>query len=242
MSKHRNENISEEVGFCKPCLKEIDGKNVELSKDMMRLMNVPFVSSVWENAIEQGGDNPFPKYLQLVATKRNYKDFADSDNDRDIEGTGVDLENQDKLVVRWGIQEDPNTYIELEASYKNLTSIKPPSTVLDEKRYAQIVMIERKLNNALFTGGDTKDVTAFKKLYEDNLRAMGLDVDASSKDEELVLGKRIAEWEKEAPIPIDSNLDDVDGIKEYVNKWFVIPMKRVFGRATEEEIQSLYDI
>lgn len=242
LARHRNESMSGDVGFCKACLKEqIDGTDLEKAKDMMRLMNIPFVSSVWENAVDAGGKNIFSKYLQLIATKKNYKDFADSDSGRDAKVTGLDEAGANERIVRWGLLENEAEYIALEASYNNLVAIKPPSTVLDEKRYAQNVMIEVQLNKALKSGSDHKEVTALKKLYEDNLKALGLDIDAASKDEEQKLGVRIRNWETHSPIPTDESLSDVDNVEKYITKWFVNQMKRVFGRATEEEINELYE-
>lgn len=241
VARHRNENMSGGVGFCKSCLKErVDGTNVDIAKDMMRLMNIPFVSAVWENALDAGGKSIFSKYLQLIATKKNYKDFADSEIHRDVKETSLEIGDNNDLIAKWGVQEDPNDYIELEAAFNDLVAIKPPSTTLDKKRYAQIVKLETQLNKAL-EKGDYKEVNAFKKLYEDNLKSLGLDIDAASKNDELTLGVRVRNWETHSPIPTDEKLSDVDNVEKYITKWFVNQMKRVFGRATEEEIQELYE-
>ena len=240
VAKHRNDNVASGVGFCKTCLKnEVDGTNVYKAKDMMRLMNIPFVTDVWENAIATGGSNVFSKYLQLIATQRDYKSFFDSVEGRDTGNTGVSL-SKTELIAKWGVQKDENKYIEYEAAYDNLVSIKPPATTLDQKRYAQNVMIEHQLNFALGNGADHKEITALKKLYESNIRELGLDIDAQAKDDEVSLGEKIRNWELNAPIPMEEKYEDVDKYG-YMSKWFATTMKRVFGKASEEEIRSLYE-
>lgn len=239
--KHRNDLLNEKSGFCKNCIKEhVDIENVGSVKEMLRLLNIPFVDSVWGNAVEKEQDNAFGKYLQLIATKKKFKNFMDSDFSNGEDSVG-ELEITEEMIARWGAGMAKDDYYVLEVSYKSLCKIKEPATTLEETRYVQNVMLKSTLDEAL-RSGDHKAITPLKKAYGTDLKELGLDVDALSKEDTRTLGTRIQEWERNAPIPeMSAEFEDVDGIKEYVNKYFVIPMKRVFGRATEEEVSTLYD-
>lgn len=239
--KHRNDMLSENVGFCKTCVKNtVATDDTESVKDMLRILNIPYVNDVWENAIEKESDNMFGRYLQLIATKKKFKNFADSDREK-TESVLGDFEITDDMIARWGAGKAKDDYYVMEMAYNALRRIKEPATTLEETRYVQNVMLKTTLDEAL-RSGDHKAITPLKKTYGADLKELGLDVDAMSKEDTRTLGTRIQEWERNAPIPeISSEFEDVDGIKAYVNKYFVIPMKRVFGQATEDEVSSLYD-
>lgn len=244
MAKHRNENINENYGFCKDCTtKYTEDNDIDKSIDMLRMMNIPFVGYVWENAIEKGDDAVFSKYLQLIATQKKYQDFNDSDFDSEevVDGSqSTPIEITDKIIAKWGIDYTQEQYVELELMYNSLLKIKEPATMFEERRYTQNVKLGRAVDRAL-EDGDVKSVPQLRKAYADDLKDLGLDVKQSSEENERTLGMRIADWEKHSPIPDKSEFDDADGIKDYIHKWFLIPMKRVFGRASEEEINQLYE-
>ena len=246
-SKHRNINISEHFGFCKDCLKlKVNDEDVNGVIDMLRLMNIPFISSVWENAVEKGGSSIFSKYLQLIATQKKYKDFGDSvyDYDDEIQDSSDPSKTAfvvtDEIIARWGSLDNTNNYIELELSLESLKKIKEPQTYLEQQRYVQNVQLGKALNDALKAGA--KEIPALRKSYADDLKELGLDILSASKDDNRSLGMRIAEWERHDPIPeAGDEFEDVDGINSYIRKWFLIPMKRVFGQATEQEVAELYE-
>lgn len=246
LAKHRNEQLSDECGFCKDCINTYAEQGLENITNIFRLMNVPFVNETWDKALEIGGNNIFTKYLQLIATSRRHKDFLDSDI-FDLDASGVEQEELDTdfevttdVIERWGSRDSDREYMELELAYRSLVKIKEPTTLLEQKRYVQNVKLGKALDIALETG-DVKVVPNLRTAYTKDLEELGLNIDMSGQEEGRSLGMRIKEWEMEAPIPTDSVLDDVDGVKEYVSKWFTTQMKRVFGLASEEEITSLYE-
>lgn len=242
MNKHRNESFNEDYGFCKDCMNMYTKDNdIDSVIDSLRMMNIPFVNYIWENAVDTGGNSVFSKYLQLIATQKRYSDFNDSEYDLTADdGNHSFVEVTDEIIAKWGMRDDENEYIELEYLYNSLIKIKEPATLFEEKRYVQNVKLGKAVDTALETG-DVKSVPQLRKAYADDLKDLGLDVKQSSEDDTRTLGVRIAEWERHDPIPESNEFDDVDNIKEYVSKWFLIPMKRVFGRASEEEINKLYE-
>ena len=245
MSKHRNKSISKDFGFCKDCLKSrVNDENLDNVIDMLRLMNVPFVNDVWENAVEKGGSNIFSKYLQLIATKKKYNNFGDSDygNSEDLGSVenNLDFKITDEIIARWGKLSEEKEYMELEYSLNSLNKIKEPQTYLEQQRYVQNVKLGKALNSALEVGA--KEISGLRKSYAEDLKELGLDTISASKEDNRSLGMRIAEWEQHDPIPeVGKDFEDVDGISSYVRKWFTIPMKRVFGQANESEIAELYE-
>lgn len=248
ISRHRNDVFGEAYGFCKTCLKEVvDIGNQDSVVDMLRLMNIPYITSVWENALEKGGANAFSKYLQLIATQKKFKSFMDSDfGDEDVpddEDVTEDIEEfsvTSEIISRWGASKSNDEYIELEYALGSLRKIKEPATVLEMKRYVQNVKLGKALDNAM-DAGDVKSIPQLRTAYTKDLEELGLNVDMSGQEEGRSLGMRIKEWEMNAPIPDSSEFDDIDKISNYVNKWFKIPMKRVFGMASDDEINQLYE-
>lgn len=243
-SKHRNDVMDGGFGFCKNCLKEkVEDKDLNSVFDALRMMNVPFISSVWESAVEQGETNIFSKYLQLIATQKKYQDFGDSifeDEDELPTNEDTPFIVTDDVIVRWGDKDSDREFIELEKAYETLIKIKEPTTYLEQQRYVQNVKLGKALNDALESG--SKDISALRKSYADDLKELGLDTVSAQKEDNRSLGMRIAEWESNEPLPeLGKEYEDVDGIMTYIRKWFTIPMKRVFGQATEEEISELYE-
>lgn len=242
MASHRNDGISEYFGFCKSCMNSYTEDNdIDKAVDALRMMNVPFIGYIWENAVEIGDDAVFSKYLQLIATQRRFKDFNDSDFDSaPDDGNHQVIEITDELIAKWGVRDTKDEYVELEYLYGSLVKIKEPATLFEEKRYVQNVKLGKAVDEAL-ESGELRAVQGLRKAYADDLKDLGLDVKQASEDDERTLGVRIAEWERHDPIPESNEFSDIDMIQEYIDKWFLIPMKRVFGRASEEEISRLYE-
>lgn len=244
LSKHRNAMMNSKFGFCKECQKTVvDENDIDSVFELLRMMNIPFVSHVWETAVENDGQT-FGNYLKLIATKKQYENFADSvyENDEHFnEKEEINFEVTNEIIARWGAREN-SEYLELEKAYENLVRIKEPTSFLDQRRYIQNVQISKALSDSLRDGSKASDISALRKAYTDDLKDLGLDVVSAQKDEKRSLGQRIAEWEREEPIPsLGKEFEDVDNITGYIRKWFLTPMKRVFGRATEEEISELYE-
>lgn len=246
ISKHRNELLGDTYGFCKDCLKtSVDTDDVDNVVDVLRLMNIPFVEVVWENATEKGAGNIFSKYLQLIATQRKYKTFMDSDFGDEQASEDGEVPDEEfavtgEIIARWGAGKDIAEYMELEYALGSSRKIKEPMTTLEMKRYVQNVKLGKALDNAMDMG-DVKAIPQLRTAYTKDLEELGLNVDMSGQEEGRSLGIRIKEWEMTAPIPESSEFDDVDKISNYIDKWFKIPMKRVFGMASDDEINRLYE-
>lgn len=110
------------------------------------------------------------------------------------------------------------------------------------KQYTQVYTDCRTvclLDEAL-DSGDYKAVKDVRRAYEDELKSLNLDT--KSETEEMTIGQRIEQYEEHDPIPKpDKELLDVDGVQKYITSNFLYPVKRMFGLATEEEEQQIYE-
>lgn len=252
--KHRNDKLSPDFGFCKSCLrKNVDDDDLDSVIDMLRLMNIPFIQDVWENAIGKGGGSIFTKYLQLIATNKKFETFNESISEMGIleeiepatrmsgfSASEEEFEVTNDILAKWGTGKSVAEYIEYENLLDSLKRIKEPSSAIEEKRYVTNVKLGKALDDAL-SEGEHKSITGLRKAYVEDLEKLGLDTVNLGEEKGRTLGVRIRDWEESKPIPEPNEFSDVDNITNYVNKWFTIPMKRVFGRASEAEISNLYE-
>ncbi|KRL07916.1 hypothetical protein FC92_GL000983 [Liquorilactobacillus hordei DSM 19519] len=204
-------------------------------------MNVAYIEKSYREIIEDAEGN-FTDYLQKIAPYKKYVFFSDSVfTDNESQSARSSFVVTDEIMNKWGGDHTEDEYFNLEASLQNLINIKVPNTTFELMRYRQNVKLEAALNESL-AEGDSNSITKLRKAYSDDLKDLGLDTLLNSKDDGTqTLGERTKDWESHAPIPEPKGSEDVENIKEYIEKWFVVPMKRVFGVATEEEVDSLYD-
>lgn len=242
--KHRNDSLSEDFGFCKACVNEYDVNETESINDLFRMMNIPFINEVWENLLEDGDNGLLGRYLRSIATRKEFKTFADSvygNTKESNSGSRGVVEVSSEMIARWGDGKSLDEYDALEKAYDSLVKIKPPSTHQEEKRYALNVKLSQALDQVI-DNGEVKQIKPLREAYTKDLKELGLDLE-NSDDEMKVLGQRIQFWETNEPVPVmGDEFEDVDKIRYYFDKYFTIPMKRVFGQATDEEIATLHEI
>lgn len=236
---HRNENISKDFGFCKDCVKEMYDSGTPII-DVLRLLNIPYIENMWEETLEKEDVTPVSKYLQLIAPKKAFRFFIDSEytegnNHKDVEKLKV----TDDMIERWGKLDNDYEYIEREQDYNNLVRIKEPLTLLEQKRYVENVRLYQRLRSEI-EGGKPTDIKALKTTYAQDLKELGLDIE-NEKSKEKSVGQRIEEYERNAPIPdIGKEFDDVDRIGFYINKFLFLPMKKMFNQASDKDLEDLY--
>lgn len=241
VNSHRNESLAEEFCFCKDCVNTLS-KSDEGMVQVMRMMNIPFVNAIWESCKKDSPVNPLGTYLKTIPMKKMYKDFVDSEFDKEVKTSNIVI--TDEVISRWGngSEWDEEKYLDYEMALDDLKRIKMPMTALEEKRYIENVRLGKRLQQEI-EGGKAGDIKALKLTYSQDLKELGLDLESASKEDSRTLGTRIRDWERNEPLPtISIEFEDVDRVKKYIDKYFVIPMKRVFNLASDDEIQSLYDI
>lgn len=246
---HRNDKLNENFGICKKCTNNVNVNDIDEVLDMLRLLNIPYDKELFDEIVSQEKkDKVIPNYLRAISVKKEYTNFKDSmfidtvnsDEYEEVEeklNNVEDFKVTSKVIGRWGAGKSKEEYMSLEYAYKMLADTKPPSTVLEETRYVQNVKLKFNYDQAL-DDGVAKDIKIAKEAYTKDLKELGLDT--ISNDGEKLIGVRIKEWELHSPVPEpDDELKDVDGVMDYITKFFLIPMKRVFNFATQEEIEKL---
>lgn len=235
---HRNDRLAEGFSFCSDC---VTG-DTEPDKviDTLRMLNIPYVHNVWVNAEGNNPDSPFSEYLKIIAPKRKYKKFTDSEFD---DNSDESFEVTDELVGRWGTLEDKNDYIDLELAYQDFKRLKPPTTSSEDRQYIEAVRLGQRLRKEI-DDGKASDIKSLREAYTASLKDIGLDSTSLYKsDSEEGIGVKIQKFENTEPLPdMAPEFKDVDRIITYIRVLFANSMKRVHGLATEDEISELQNL
>jgi hypothetical protein len=243
-TNNNNEYLKEGFVVCKDCANErTDLNDNESVRRMCQFLNIAYVQEIVDKVVLEEDDPNMGHYLRYYALRKDVKLYSDSifshANDEDVSESN--MTTAEEMAEKWGKDYKDDEYSYFESQLKNLIAIKEPKTQFELKRYIQNVKLEYVLNQAL-QDGDAKTIPNLRKTYNDDLKDLGFDSVLNAKDNgSQSLGERIQHWEDNKPIPDKDEFEDVSGVKQYIQKWFIIPMKRTFGQATEEEVSSLYD-
>lgn len=236
---HRNDSLPENFAFHSKCVKEkamADGTPI----DTLRLMNIPYVHELWQIAEDkvENKEDIITEYMKIVGPRRRYKDFMDSEFGAPEEGDKFHVTKE--IIARWGAGLPDDDYIELEAGYQDLVSIKKPTTNQEDKRYISNVLMFKKLRD-LINHGTAQEIKALQGAYQQDSKDLGLDLASiAGKDKEESLGQRIAQREMVGPLPeIAKEWEDVDRIFDYFTVTMLYPLLRNFDKADESMISMI---
>lgn len=236
-------------GVCRQCSnKNVDLEDKQTFINMCLLLNMPFLIDRYENVVESGRKNVAWSTYKSRISKVWTEGFASSVFEYEPETTDEeDIEETNKFVVtdemkaRWGTGYNPSEIEVLELSLRNLYAIKEPATKFEVEKYISNVKLKIALDRA-FEENDVKAIPALRKAYEDDCKTLGLEAVLNTKEDKIEsVGESIRHWEATKPIPTRKEYEDVDGYAEYLTKWYITPLKRNFGMASEEEVNELYE-
>lgn len=236
----RNDDYDEHFAFHSDCIKEKVKKD-NSPIDALRMLNVPYIDMLWKKSEDEADSyEVITNYLKSISPRPQYraKRFVDSQfGDDETEEKNFIVTNE--IIARWGANLPKDEYLVMEAKFKDLISLVPPKTTMEEKRYITNVKMSQKLDQAL-EEGSPKDIRDMQQVYANDLKDIGLNISAiSDKNKERSFGERIGRWEENAPTPeISEEFKDVDNIGKYIQTFFMTPIKQLFGEASEEEISS----
>lgn len=238
--RHKNLLLGDNISICRDCANIVaDFNNEESVIDMAQLANIPFVKNLYVDVKRNSKKPNFGDYLKKLAPYKKFKTFSDSVFTTDNANETVDITPE--LKRRWGKGYTEEEYAYFESVLQGLIAIKPATTVFEIQRYVANVKLKDAYDTAL-KDGDSKAISALRKAYSDDSKDLGFDAVLSGNDDSgKSLGQRIQTWELNDPVPDSDKYEDTAGLKKYINKWFVIPMKRTMGRASEKEVESLYE-
>lgn len=238
--KHKNLLLGDKFSICRDCANNVANFDDEdLVIEMAQLANIPFVKTIYLDVKRTSKNPTFGAYQKKLAPYKKFQQFSDSVFT--TENAAEDLKITPELEQRWGKDYDEEEYAYFESSLQGLIAIKPATTAFEIQRYVANVKLKDALDQA-FKDRDPKAITALRKAYSEDSKDLGFDAVLSGNDDSgKSLGQRIQNWELSEPVPDSDKYEDAAGLKKYIEKWFVIPMKRTFGVASEKEVESLYE-
>lgn len=249
-TKSMDGSLDSHFGICRSCTGKTDITDRNSVIRVLSMLNLPFVEEKYQQLLDSESPS-FGRYTQSISRLKEYETFSDSafgqvqtaktNQEKVAQPEQTPEEVSKKMIRRWGPGLEEIDYERLEGAYDLLTTLKTPQNGLEELRYIQNVKLKDALDAAIQE--KDKSIPQLRKSYSDDLREIGLDQVLSGGDtDEEPLGMKIKHLEEIGPIEtVDPTLEDPDNIMTYVKKWFIIPIKRLFSQATDEEVASLYE-
>lgn len=144
-------------------------------------------------------------------------------------------------VKRWGLGFSVEEYKMADDLYQTLKSANPKSDGVQET-YMRDLVKTKVLQQRAFEHGNADEYTKYMKAYQDTFKSsklkMSTDDDGDMNDENVCWGKFIQAVEEYTPADLYTNkgiFDDVDGIKEYFNRFIVRPFRNFFTGSNDQD-------
>lgn len=246
---HRNPLINEQFGFCKKCVRNhIDLNEMDTLTGFLRTMDIPYLKDFWKQANDAQTET-IGTYFKNLSLKQNRElRFKDSD---DISGktnkaelTEIsydDFEITNEILRRWGRSLEFEDYIFLEEEFESLGGHEAETT-LQERLFKNMARTQWMAHKAYEDGDHTKYEKMMKTLSSQMQDANIKPVQVKSASEDGGL-RSWGEWVKkvEETRPVSENESEYEPkyIKEYIDRWFITQMKRVFGKIRDEDIKKM---
>ncbi|PEF30281.1 hypothetical protein CON39_11425 [Bacillus thuringiensis] len=248
---HRNSLINERFGFCKKCVREhVNLDDMNTLYDFLRTMDIPYLKEFWRMANEANTET-IGTYLKNLNSLKQNKELRFKDSD-DITGKTNkaelvdidydDFELTDAIVKKWGRNLELEDYVFLEEEFRALGG-EYAEDAFQERLFKNMATTQWMANKAKEDGDSNRYEKMMKTLstqmQDANIKPV--QIKSSSQDGGLASwGEWIRLIEEKEPISEQQEeFKDVDGIHNYVERWFIVQMKRVFGRIKDEDIKKL---
>ncbi|MED3976209.1 hypothetical protein P4639_22685 [Priestia megaterium] len=248
---HRNPLINEQFGFAKKCVREaIDLDDMDTLYSFLRTMDIPYLKDFWKQANEANTET-IGTYFKNLSLKQN-RDLHFKDSD-DITGktnraelVEIDYNNfelTDDIVKKWGRNLELDDYIFLEEEFENLGGHEVENTI--QERLVKNMARTQWMADRALEEGDTNKYEKMMKTLSSQMQDANIkpvQVKSSAEDEGLNnWGEWVKKIEETEPVAEDSSQYEPKYIKDYVQRWFITQMERVFGRIKDEDIKKLDD-
>lgn len=222
---------------CKHCIKRryeqllavYKGDKVQAFKHTLMNFDVYFDLDLYNVCVKKE-DNFVGEYFRLLATKeRRDKTSIDNIMDGDSSATGL---ISDELVLFWGRGYDYESYMSLERKYENYIKYYPSESMQEKQIIKTLCELEVQKEKSIIKG-DTNEQLKINDQISKKMAELDIIPSKAKKygeDKDLVFGKLIEMVEKDEPIPdVHQEFKDVDRILYWLNRYFISPMKKVFG-------------
>lgn len=248
---HRNPLINEQFGFCKRCVKNnINQDQLDTLYLFLRTMNIPYLKEYWTKAYE-GNTETIGTYLKNLNSLKQNKEltYADSD-DMTVKTSKVEtmvdysnFEITNEMLRRWGRNHELEDYIMLEEIFETFGGYEAENNI-QERLLINIAKTQWVANTALEDGDHAKYekmMNVLSKLMGDaNIKPVQIKANAQEGAKMSSWGEWVQLIEEKEPIDeLDTSFKDKAFVRKYISTFFFTQIKRVFGRATDEEVEKL---
>ena len=243
---------TDKLHVCKKCISEHIGiKNGEGYEDKVKsvlaLMNKPFIQELWEKS-----DEDWAKYIPQVSSlpQHKHKTYADSIFQTSTTQSSPTFYNENQvslsrdelneLTIMWGKGYEIDDYLFLENQYDTLISSYECDSYAQEMLFQEIAHQRLSIKKARESNKPTdKEIKTLQDLLgSSNIKPV--QETGANATEQATFGTLIKKYENERPIPEpDPMWADVDGIKKYVQIWFLGHLCRMLG--INNEYSQMYE-
>lgn len=236
--------ITEKLPVCKQCIwdyVETDRDNVEFIKSILRMLDKPFIETLWDSSTEEstssGGDK-FKKYMKNLALKdfrnRTWADSVYSTREIVLGETkqveNIQQDELEELVHYWGEGFTVEEYFWLQNEYEDFLNRYECDSKGMETLIQQICLTKLDIRKGR---ASKQKVDAQLKTLQDLLGSSNLkpvqETGANAAEQES-FGTLLKKYENERPVPeADPKWKDVDRIGKYIRVFFFGHLARMLG-------------
>lgn len=213
-------------------------------------MDKPFIYDIWLSS-----DNDWSKYIPKISSLPHLKDkvFSDSTfssmsiastdddlNDYSEDQITLNKEEKNKYLNFWGKGYDVDDYLYLENEYETLLSSYECDSYAQEMLFQEISHKKLQIRKLREDNKPTdKELKTLQELLgSSNIKPV--QETGANATEQATFGTLIKKYENERPVPEpDPMWADVDGIKKYVQIWFLGHLCRMLG--INNEYAQMYE-
>lgn len=262
---YQNKNYNS--GFfpiCKECLlqmatdKNKDGTykdNKEKAKNTLRIMDLPFIESVYDKAIidvtnavnEKNRGTAWQQWMVMLSSLPNWKgktwkdsEFKENSEYDDEYKVKENQKTINRAKKRFGSGYSNEEYMWLEEEYQDWCARYTCETKAQESIFERLSQKKLEIMKATKNGQPTKDLD---RTYQDLLNSGNILPKQSSLDamsDAQTLGTLIQKYEETRPLPeIDPELEDVDKIGLYIDSFYRGHASKMLG--LKNRFSNLYE-
>jgi hypothetical protein len=246
---HRNPLINERFGFCKKCVKNsIDLNDMDTLTIFLQTMDIPYLKDFWKQANEAKNETVGTYFKNLSLKQNRELHFKDSDeitgktNKAELSVASYDdFEITEEILKRWGRNLEFDDYIFLEEEFDSLGGNEVEAT-LQERLFKNMARTQWMAMKAYEDGDHGKYEKMMKTLSTQMQDANIKPVQVKSASEDGSLrswGEWVKKIEETEPVTEDESEFEPKYIKQYIERWFITQVKRVFGKIKDEDIQKM---
>ena len=246
-ASHLYRSNNSRLHICKKCVNETyqillvkySGSSIDSFRHLCMVLDIYFDEQLYMQCVPKG-NGLVGEYFTKVNNKKDFRDMTGLDNSINDKTVNQNVSVEDGIISQelcdfWGEGYSVKEYIRLESKYKTYSEHYPNKRLQEQEIIKQLCELEIMKENCRMNGdrnGYDKICTQIRKTMDD-LRI--LPKQSVDENEQLTVGAIIKMIEYNEPIPDKhEEFNDINGIEELIEKYFVKPFKRVFGLANKE--------